>query len=175
MKSEVLNRPLRKGFKRAGAWLLGFFWLGVVFAGMAIAFSPSSYPPALGWILLTGAAVFLILTTAVWVKIFPGLMAYGVFGSLLEISSGHALGHPEVRVTPATGTMLLLFFGISTALSLTFRRRFITALDRVALFLFVVCFFAQIIVPHKSLMILAFGLTCLASACSYHYVRSQKN
>src|SRR5580704_5049426 len=104
MKTEALdNRPVKNGFKRAGTWLLGFFWLGLVFAGMAIAFSPSSYPPVLGWILLVGAAVFLILTTAVWVKIFPGLLAYGVFGSLLEISSGHALGHPEVRVTPSTG------------------------------------------------------------------------
>jgi hypothetical protein len=53
MKSEVLdNRLVRNRFKRAGAWLLGFCWLGVVFASMVIAFSPSSYMPVMGWILL---------------------------------------------------------------------------------------------------------------------------
>lgn len=61
MKSEVLdNRLVRNRFKRAGAWLLGFCWLGVVFASMVIAFSPSSYMPVMGWILLVGATVFLI-------------------------------------------------------------------------------------------------------------------
>ena len=53
MKSEVLdNRLVRNQFKRAGAWLLGVCWLGVVFASMVIAFSPSSYMPVMGWILL---------------------------------------------------------------------------------------------------------------------------
>jgi hypothetical protein len=41
-----------KPVQKAGAWLLGFCWLGVVFASMVIAFSPSSYMPVMGWILL---------------------------------------------------------------------------------------------------------------------------
>ena len=41
-----------KPVQKAGAWLLGFCWLGVVFASMVIAFSPSSYMPVRGWILL---------------------------------------------------------------------------------------------------------------------------
>ena len=74
MSEEAGGKQGKNGFRRAGAWLLGFAWLGLVFAGMAIAFTPSPHSPALGWGLLGIAALVLVFTMDRWVKVFPGLL-----------------------------------------------------------------------------------------------------
>ena len=66
---------VKNGFRTAGAWLLGLGWLGLVFAGMAIAFSTSKYPPVAGWVLLAIDAIILVSTAHRWVKALPGLRA----------------------------------------------------------------------------------------------------
>ena len=61
---------IRRGFEKAGVLLLGAGWLGLVFAGMALAFASSPELPALGWALLVLAASIAFLTMNRWVKIF---------------------------------------------------------------------------------------------------------
>jgi hypothetical protein len=75
-KSQVIS-----GLRKTGAWLLGMAWLGLVFAGMAIAFSPSNYPRAAGWVLLVLAAIILLATADRWVKAFPGLLGVATIKS----------------------------------------------------------------------------------------------
>src|SRR5262245_20387855 len=41
--AETVGQQVKSGFRTAISWLLGFAWLCLVFAGMAIGFSPSNY------------------------------------------------------------------------------------------------------------------------------------
>jgi hypothetical protein len=162
-----MTSPVTTGFKRAGLWLVGFVWLGLVFAGMAVAFTPSPHPPALGWSLLGIAALVLLFTMDRWVKVFPGLLAYGVVASILMLVNGHAVNHPEVLVPHLEAVLLIAFFSAAAALSFTFAKRKLTVPDRIALFVFILCFFWQAIAPHLMLVVLGIGFSCLVVAWVY--------
>jgi hypothetical protein len=114
---------VKSGFRTAGAWLLGLAWLSLVFAGLAIGFSPCSYPRAVGWLCLAVAAAVLVATLERWVKAFPGTMAVATVHSLITISSGHATGNPSVPVPRSAAILMTLLLAMGTALSLTFRAK----------------------------------------------------
>jgi len=173
--SKGTSRSQAKGgFKRAGLWLLGFAWLGLVFAGMAIAFTPSPHPPALGWALLSIAALVLVFTMDWWVKVFPGLLAYGVLGSVLMLMNGHAVNHPEVVVPRLEALVLIAFFVAATALSFTFTKHKLTVADRIGLFIFILCFFWQAVAPRLMIIALAIGFACLIGAWGCDRVRRRR-
>jgi hypothetical protein len=73
--NETVGQQVKGGFRTAGAWLLGFAWLCLVFAGLAEAFSPEGRSPMLGWVFLAVAAAVLVATANSWVRAFPGIMA----------------------------------------------------------------------------------------------------
>jgi hypothetical protein len=171
MSEEAGGKQVKNGFRRAGAWLLGFAWLGLVFAGMAIAFTPSPHSPALGWGLLGIAALVLAFTMDRWVKVFPGLLAYGVVGSILMLMNGHAVNHPEVLVSKLEAALLIVFFATAAALSFTFTKHKLTVPDRIALIAFIFCFFWQAVEPRRMLLALAIGFSCLVGAWAYDRVR----
>jgi hypothetical protein len=129
---ETVGQQVKSGFQTAGAWLLGFVWLCLVLGGIIIGFSPSNYPPGLGWLLLAVAAAVLVLTVDRWVKAFPGIMAVATVNSLITISSGHATGNASVLIPRSTAILATLLLAGGTALSLTFRRK-VSVLDRFAL------------------------------------------
>jgi hypothetical protein len=117
MSEVMVGKQVKNGFRRAGAWLLGFGWLFLVFGGLAIITTPPPPSAVLGWVLLSIAAVVLILTMDKWVRVFPGLLAYGVLGSTLMLVNGHAVNHPEVDVPRLEAVILIAFFAAATALS----------------------------------------------------------
>ncbi len=158
-KSEVAS-----GLRIAGLWLIGFLWLGLVFGGMAVAFTPSPHSPALGWGLLAVAAIVLIATMDKWVRAFPGLLAYGAFSSIFILLEGHALNHPEVAVSRFEAVLILSFFVAAAALSFSFTRHRLTIPDRIALFVFVLCFFGQAAFPRLMLAAMAVGLASIFGA-----------
>lgn len=158
---------VKRGFWRAGIWLLGFGWLFLVFSGLAIVTTPTPPPHVLGWALLGVAAVIALVTMDRWVKIFPGLLAYGVLGSLLELSDGHAVGLPQAPVSQTDAVISLLFCAVGTAISVTFARRKLDITDRVALFAFVFCFFWQAADPKLMRIALGTGLGLLVLAWLY--------
>ena len=158
---------VKRGFRRAGLWLLGFAWLGLVFAGMAIALTPSPHSPAVGYVLLTVAAIIALVTMDSWVKVFPGLLAYGVLGSVLELLDGHAVGLPHTPVSRSDAITSLLFCAIGAAISITIARRKLNAADRFALFAFVCGFFWQAADPRHMRLALGTGLGLLVLAWLY--------
>jgi hypothetical protein len=168
-KAVALETEVKSGngFKKAGSWLLGFAWLGLVFAGLAIAFTPSQHSPALGWSLLAIAACVLIVTMDRWVKVFPGLLAFGVLGSVLTLIDGHVVNHPEVTVPRLEGAVMTLFFVAAAVVSFAVVKHRLTVPDRLALFIFVFCFFWQAVAPRFLLTALAIGLSCLIAAWAY--------
>jgi NhaP-type Na+/H+ or K+/H+ antiporter len=165
---------VKRGFLRAGEWLLGFAWLGLVFAGMAIALTPSPHSPALGWAFLTLAAVIALATMDRWVKVFPALLAYGVLGSLFTLVDGHAVNHPEVSVTPIDGVFAILLFAGAAVLSLGLMKRELKIADRMALFAFVFCFFWQAAVPKFGRLALGLGFGSLLIAWTYDRIHTRR-
>lgn len=167
MSAETVGKQVKSGFKRAGAWLLGFAWLFLVFGGLAIITTPPPPSWVLGWGLLGVAALVLVFTMDRWVKVFPGLLAYGVVGSILMLMSGHAVNHPEVLVSKLEAALLMVFFATAAALSFTFTKHKLTVPDRIALFAFIFCFFWQAVAPRLMLLALAIGFSCLVGAWAY--------
>jgi chromate transport protein ChrA len=170
MSQNTAWKQIEKGFKRAGAWLLGIAWLFLVFSGLAIITTPPPPSPTVGWGLLGIAALVLLLTMDKWVKVFPGLLAYGAFASILMLFSGHAVNHPEVVVSRLEAMAALMFFAAAGMLSLNFTKHKLTVPDRVALFAFVLCFFWQAVAPRLLLFALAIGFSCLVGAWTYDRV-----
>ena len=165
---------VKRGFQRAGLWLLGFGWLFLVFSGLAIVTMPAPPPPALGWVLLALAAAIAVVTMDRWVKIFPGLLAYGILGSILSLVDGHAVNHPEVPVSRLDGVVMIVFFTIAAVLSFTFTRRKLHVTDRVALFAFIVCFFWQAVAPNLMWVVLGVGFCFLLFAWLYDHFQYRR-
>lgn len=171
MSRNTVGSQAVDGLRLAGGWLLGMGWLALVFAGMAVVSTPSPHPPALGWALLGIAATVLLLTMDKCVRVFPGLLPYGALGSTLILVNGPAANHPEVMDPWLEAVALILFFTTATALSFTFAKHKLTLPDRIALFVFVVCFFWQAVVPRLILSALGIGFSCLVAAWVYDHTR----
>jgi len=148
------------------ALTLGGLWLGLVFGGMAIAFTPSPHSRMTGWLLLIGAAVIMIATMNRWVKAFPVILCWGVMGGLITIAEGHAVNHPEVLVTRLDATVMTLLFAASAVLSATFSRK-LHLVSRVAIFSFVFCVFWQVANERMMLRALSIGFCALLFAWLY--------
>jgi hypothetical protein len=147
--------------KNIGGIALGFCWLVLVFAGMAVSFSESWFPRPAGWTMLGMAAGIAFFTTHVWIRALPGILAVGVLGSIVTLASGHVINHPEVKVGPVAGATLVTFFIVSCVASLRFATRSPNFLDRVVLLLFVSCFFLQAAFPSYSVPISLTGSAVL--------------
>lgn len=168
------SSEVKTGFRRAGGWLLGLAWLGLVFAGLAIAFTPSSHSPVLGWVLLSTAAIIAIATMDHWIKVFPALLAYGVLGSILTLVDGHVVNHPEVRVSRTEAVFMIVFFAITATLSFTFARRHLHVWDRIAVVVFILCFFWQAVAPNLMRLALGIGFTSLLLAWVYDRIQNRR-
>jgi hypothetical protein len=165
--NSSMSNSANSGIKIVGAWLLGIVWLGLVFGGLAIAFTPSPHSPVLGFLLIGIAAVILAFTVNKWVKVFPGLLAYGILGSVLTLVEGHVVNHPEVTVSHQKAVAMILYFAGATGLSLTFLKRKLSVVDRFAILAFVFCFFWQAVIPNLMVVALGVGLFCLIIAWAY--------
>jgi len=172
MKSRARLSEVKAGLRRAAFWLLGMGWLGLVFAGMAIAFTPSPHSPAVGWLLLAAAAIILIATMDKWVGVFSALLACSILGGILTITEGHAVNHPEVKVSHLEGVVITAVLAASAVVSFTFTKRRLRLLDRVALFVFVFCFFWQ--AADSRVTLLALGAAFCSLLVAWGYDRTQR-
>lgn len=162
VKTQVKN-----GFRGTGLLLLVLGWLFLVFGGLAIVTTPPPPSRVVGWSLLLIAALIAILTMDKWVKVFPGLLAYGVFGSILMLLDGHAVNHPEIVIPWYEAVALILFFTAAAGLSFSFTNHKLTVPDRIALFVFIVCYFWQAADQRLMTITLGVGFACLAGAWAY--------
>jgi hypothetical protein len=116
-------------------------WLGLVFGGMAMAFSPSPHSPVVGWVLLVFAAVLLVATMDWWVKAFPGLLILATLNGIITVYTGHLINKASIPIPCSEAVIITLFFGASGFLCARFRTRGLNVIDRAALFTFMFCLF----------------------------------
>jgi len=142
-KDPTIKQQVKSGFRRAGGWLLGMAWLGLVFWGIIETFgteanfSEGRHPSrVLGYFLLGAAAVVFVVTANRWKRVFPGIMLAATLGAMLELEHGHAVNNPSVLIPRSIALVQLVVIVSVTALSFTFKKRLLNVLDRVALLAF---------------------------------------
>jgi len=171
-KSDTMAQ-VRNGFRTAGAWLLGLGWLGLVFAGMAIAFSTSKYPPVAGWVLLAIDAIILVSTAHRWVKALPGLLGLATLNALVSVFSGHATNLPSVPIPRFEATVATLLLGMSTALSPSFTSRKLSIVDRLAFLIYASCILWGA-VDHRVTLPVQMGVATFCLLVAWAYDRLQR-
>lgn len=188
MQSSRVIVQVKNGARIAGTWLLGMAWLGLVFAGLGVALTPSPHSPVLGWILLGVATFVFFATMDRWVKnVLPGLLAVGTLNATFCILTGHLAGLPANPISTLNALALTVFFATSTVLSLAFRNRELRLLDRLAIFTFTFCIFWQAAAQElagsaktlgtgvASVTVIASGIGLSALAIAYVYDRIQSH
>jgi hypothetical protein len=172
MEERTVMSQVKSGFRTAGAWLLGLGWLGLVFAGMGIAFSTSKYPPAVGWVLLVVAAIILVTTAHRWVKALPGLLGVATLNAFVSIFSGHATNLPSVPISHSEALVATLLFAVSTGLSPSFTVRELRVVDRLAFLIYATCILWGV-VDHRVSLPVQMGVAtfCLFSVWVYDRIR----
>ena len=143
--------------------MLTFAWLVLVFSGLGIAFSPQPAFPTIGWTLLTMATVIFLVTMDRWVKALPGILACGVVGGVLTIAAGHTVNHPEVMGSRLDGFAITMLIAISVVLSYRLAKRRLRLLDRVAVFVFALSVFWQVMNSATTVPALTPGTTSSAT------------
>ncbi len=176
MRKTGTMSQIRSGFRIAGAWLLGFGWLFLVFSGLAVAFSPGEgkYPPVVGWVLLVFAAVILVATAQRWVKALPGILGVATLNGVLEVSSGHAINSPSVPISRFEAVVATLLLAASTTISLSFTRRNLNMVDRIAFLAYASCI-AWAGVANRVILPAGTAACCLFFAWAYDRFRRPRN
>lgn len=141
MDSRTLERQIKSGFMLAGKTLFAIAVAGAFFGGIARlrlheAPDPYFFVQRHPLFLVITATAILVLTTNRWVKILPGVLAYGTLGGLIMIGSGQ---YNHVAVPRSSAIALTLFCIASSALALSFAQRPLTLMDRLALMAFLFC------------------------------------
>jgi len=156
-------------------------WLGLVYWGITEgfaskqAFSEGHHPSrVLGYALLIVAAVIMVATAEHWKRVFPGIMLAAVINSLLELWRGHAVNNPAVTIAPPIAAIHLLVTSGVTVLTLTFKSRHLSMIDRVALLAFVVTFFWQAVDSRFASLKLVGGALCVLVAWAINRLRSRR-
>ena len=165
---------LKDGLRTVGGWLLGFAWIGIVFAGLAVAFSPSKFPPAAGWALLTIAAFILLVSADRWVKALPGILGVATINSLVMIATGHATSNPSVSVTRLQAISATILLAVSTILAVDFQGRKPYLVDRVVFLIYAMCLGYAVIRPGTTYWALGTATAALFVAWSHNRLRPGK-
>ncbi len=179
VRDLTLRKHVTSGFRRVGGLLLGIVWLGLVYWGIVEAFaseqafSEGHHPSrVLGYALLIVAAVTMVATAEHWKRVFPGIMLAAVINSLLELWRGHAVNNLYVTIAPPIAAIHLLVTSGVTVLTLTFKSRHLSMIDRAALLAFVVSFFWQAVDSRFASLKLVGGALCVLVAWVINRLRS---
>jgi hypothetical protein len=175
MESKGKLSQVKRGLRRTAFWLLGMAWLGMVFGGMAIAFTSSPHSPIIGWVLLAVAAVILIATMDKWVGVFSALLACAIINCVIVIAKGHMPNSPAVRVARLDAVIMTFMYLAGAMASFTFTKRKLHLLDRLALFVFVFCFFWGAVAPRLMVLTLGIGVGWLVAAWAYDRLQRRRN
>jgi len=144
MDKRPATMQIISGLAIAAKTLLAIFTGGALAGGLAVlrkpeATLPDSFigrHPFTPWACVIIATVILILTIDRWVTILPGILGYATLGGLIMVTSGH---YGKMVVPRPIALALMLYAIAGTGLTMSFARRPLTLIDRVALLAFVFC------------------------------------
>jgi hypothetical protein len=172
-KSKTVT-GLIQGARAAEAILISI----VLFAGAIIAAGQSgSYPPTVGWILLSISGVVLAIEINKWVRIVPGIFGYGLVIALHAASSGHMPGHPSISFSWVAGIITVSLYAAITLVSLSFVGRDLSRVDKLLLLTFVALILWGYVSVSMSASLIRMGiaLCCLIIAYCFNRFQQREN
>ncbi len=178
-KQKTIKEQIKLGVLHAAGWLLGIAWLALVFGGIVNAFGTDAnflngHPSRiLGYILLGIAGVIFLMTANRWKRVLPGIMVSATIGAWLELEHGHALNNPSAHISRSIGLVQLIVVAGVTALSFTFKTRFLTFIDRIGLLVFAASIYVggSEVLDQKMPVALAVGAGCVLLAWAINRYR----
>src|SRR5579859_5749263 len=180
-KKEKKTR-LAERLRFAGAIVLAFPTAVFLLGGMKAICDPSwvdasslmgRHAPYAAWTMFILSSLVICLTVRSWARALPAMLAVGTLNSFVMIWTGHLTGNPSVTVPPTEAVTLTAVLGVATALSVSFKSRKLTAIDRISLLVFLYSF-AWSALTHNTPSIfraLAVGLFGLTVGWSYDHFR----
>jgi hypothetical protein len=176
-KKPTVGEQVKSGFRRAGGWLLGGAWFGLVLAGITEAFdSEQSFNEGhhphrvLGYLLLIATAVIFVITANRWKRYLPGIMVFATLGSLRVLENGRNPGDGSI-VPRSTGLVYFLVIAGVTAISFSFKKRSPNLLDRMALLVFVASILWTGVAKSFATIAPVVGALCVLAAWAIDRVR----
>jgi hypothetical protein len=98
----------------------------------------ANHPLLFGISFTTVASVIIVWTASHWIKVLPGLIAYAIIGGLAAVASGGFHSRIASRsLTLSETSLLVVLFALELGLSITFSKRSLSMVDRIALLIFV--------------------------------------
>ncbi len=92
----------------------------------------------LSWLAFACIAVILLVAAADhWVRVLPGILAYGTLNAAGTIFSGHLTNHPEISIPRSTALAHTLAFAAISGASVLFYKHKLSRVDRIALLVFI--------------------------------------
>lgn len=168
------RREIINGVRSAGIVLLFVAWLVLLFAGLAIAFSPSKFPRVFGWVLLAAASGLLVTFADKWIRAFPGILAVGIINSFVTIFSGHLTNRPSTPIGKSAAVGTTLFLITSFVLSIPLSRRQLDWWDRMTLLIYTACVSWQVVDGSRLILACSVALLTLLLNQGFHYKTNER-
>lgn len=132
---------------RFAGWFL-LYALGIV-AALWMLGASFSYSRWAGFVLLAVIAATLYATAPRWVRWVPGLLVFGVLNSLLGLITRHVPTNPSMAVSAGVASLLLAFYAIGCIISYHYDATHLSAADRLALLVYLVCMIWPAFAPNN--------------------------
>jgi hypothetical protein len=111
------------------------------------------------WLAFACIAVILLVAAADhWVRVFPGILLYGMLNSTRTIFSGHLSIQPETSISRSAALAHTLALAAVTAASFAFYKRKLNQVDRVALLIFISSLACSMVSERAAYVALAIAL-----------------
>lgn len=124
------------GLRLAGWVCLAILTFCLVVGGAAIAFSVVPGSKFYGWGALAIGGAIVVYTTEAWARNFSGVLMLGAGMAILSFSTGALVSDPSIHIPRWTALAAALAYVLDAILFVQFKKRRLTAVDRVALPLF---------------------------------------
>ncbi len=129
----MASNPIKQGLLRSLSWLSVIAWLIVAFIAVGVAASQTSYPAAVGWIVLAMLMGIAAITAERWVRVLPGVLGVAALNALYSLVSGHfGLNPPKPIARPIAAVMMVVLMA-SAYLATGYMNRRLTKVDRASL------------------------------------------
>lgn len=144
MSRMPVKEQIASGLTIAAKTLFAIATGGALVGGLAVIGKPeATLPysfvgrhPLTPWVCVIIASLILVLTLDRWITILPGILGYATLGGLIMLATGK---YGKMHVPRLIALVLTLYTIAGTGLTLSFARRPLTLIDRVALMGFVFC------------------------------------
>jgi hypothetical protein len=120
----------------AGRFLLVLLAIVVALRLVSLSFALSRWA---GFLAVSIIGIVLYATAEHWVRGLPGLLAFGVFNSVLGVATHHAPTNPRVMVSEGVAGLSLAFYTVGCIVYWLYDDSSLSVVDRLAVLVYLFC------------------------------------